>query len=90
MGDSGFSRPHGCAGPDIGFRYMVDEESEYALRDLTLALHELSIQFDRPDAEEMSGPGMAAFLRTIGRATGNISVAMAPAPKSFRANAKSD
>ena len=85
MSDTKFQQKHGAAIPDIGFRYLVDEESEYALRVVTLALHEISGQFDRPDAEEMSGPGMAALLRTIARSTGNIACAMAPAPKSFRA-----
>ena len=90
MSETVFPRKHNAAVPDIGFRYLVDEESEYALRDVTLALHEISCQFDRPDAEEMSGPGMAALLRTIARSTGNVACAMAPAPKSFRQKMAAD
>jgi hypothetical protein len=71
--------------PDIGFRYLLGEEEEYALRDLSIALSEIATQYDRPDIGEVTGGGMAAILRTFARATGRIAIATSPPPKGFRA-----
>lgn len=72
-------------GPKTPFGYVIDETNEYALRDISLALNELAIQFDRADIEDVSGGGLAALLRVFARATGYIAISAKPGPVSFQA-----